>query len=112
MLGLAFKPDVPDVRNSKVVDVVRRLAWLGHVITVHDPLVDPATALREYGLSLDADALDRQYDVVVAAVPHLCYREMDATAAAALSREGGLVADLHQIWRAGDFPETIDRWSL
>lgn len=112
MLGLAFKPDVPDVRNSKVVDVVRRLAWLGHDITLHDPLVDPATALAEYGLSLDPDALGRRYDVVVAAVPHRRYREMEAADAAALSREGGLVADLHGIWRGGDFPATIDRWSL
>lgn len=112
MLGLAFKPDVPDVRNSKVVDVVRRLAWLGHDITIHDPLVDPAIAHHEYGLSLDADALDRQYDVVVAAVPHRSYRDISAAGVAALSRDGGLVADLHGIWRDGDFPAAVDRWSL
>jgi len=112
MLGLAFKPDVPDARNSKVVDVIRRLAWLGHQVTVHDPLVDPATALHEYGLSLDPDALDRQYDVVVAAVPHRCYRDMLAARVAALSADGGLIADLHGIWRDGDFPEATDRWSL
>jgi UDP-N-acetyl-D-galactosamine dehydrogenase len=112
VLGLAFKPDVPDVRNSKVVDVVRRLTWLGHDITVHDPLVDPATARHEYGLSLDPEALDRQYDVVVAAVPHRLYRALSAAAVAALSKEGGLLADLHGLWRDSDFPVTIDRWSL
>ena len=112
MLGLAFKPDVPDMRNSKVVDVIRRLAWLGHEVIVHDPLVDPATAQHEYGLVLDPDALGRQYDVVVAAVPHRLYREMKPAEAAALARDGGLVADLHNLWRGGDFPANMDRWAL
>ena len=112
MLGLAFKPDVPDVRNSKVADVIRRLAWLGHDVTVHDPLVDPATAQHEYGLSLDSDALDRRYDVVVAAVPHRLYREMGAAEAAALVAEDGLLADLHGLWRGAEFPATMGHWSL
>jgi UDP-N-acetyl-D-galactosamine dehydrogenase len=112
MLGLAFKPDVPDVRNSKVVDVIRRLAWLGHKVTVHDPLVDPATARHEYGLDLDPDALDRHYDVVIAAVPHRLYRDLQPADAAALVGEGGLLADLHDLWRGRDFPVTMDRWAL
>ena len=53
MLGLTFKPDVPDLRNSKVVDVVRRLTWLGHRVTIHDPLADPAAAEREHGLRIE-----------------------------------------------------------
>ena len=110
MLGLTFKPDVPDVRNSKVADVVRRLAWLGHEITIHDPLADPAAAFGELGLAPDPGALDRQYDVVVAAVPHRAYRDMAASEVAALSR--GLIADLHGLWRDDDFPAPLERWSL
>jgi UDP-N-acetyl-D-galactosamine dehydrogenase len=112
VLGLAFKPDVPDVRNSRVVDVIRRLTWLGHQVTVHDPLVDPDAAQHEYGLMLDAGALANAYDVVIAAVPHAAYRALDAAAVAALLGEGGLLADLHGIWRGVDLPVTIDRWSL
>jgi UDP-N-acetyl-D-galactosamine dehydrogenase len=112
MLGLAFKPDVPDVRNSKVADVIRRLTWLGHDVTVHDPLVDPATAKHQYGLTLDPDALHRRYDVVVAAVPHRLYRELGASQAAALVVEDGLLADLHGLWRGDEFPATMGRWSL
>jgi UDP-N-acetyl-D-galactosamine dehydrogenase len=112
MLGLAFKPDVPDVRNSKVVDVIRRLTWLGHEVVVHDPLVDPETARHEYGLSLDPDALGRRYDVVVAAVPHRPYRDLKPTEAAGLVSDGGLLADLHDLWRGADFPVTMDRWAL
>ncbi|HKR24824.1 MAG TPA: nucleotide sugar dehydrogenase, partial [Allosphingosinicella sp.] len=112
VLGLAFKPDVPDLRNSRVVDLVRRLQWLGHEVTIHDPIVDPLAAAREHGLEIDPEALGRRYDVVVAAVPHRAYRAMDAAAAAALAQGGGLVADLHGIWRGGQFPETLDLWSL
>src|SRR4051794_9405290 len=50
VMGLTFKEDVPDLRNSKVIDVVRRLAELGHDVTVHDPLGDPAEARHEHGV--------------------------------------------------------------
>jgi len=112
VLGLTFKPDVPDIRNSKVVDVVRRLTWLGHRVTIHDPFADPAVADHEYGLRPDPAALDRSYDVVVAAVPHASYRAMDAGAVAALGKPGALIADLHGIWRASEFPAGLDRWTL
>jgi len=112
VLGLAFKPDVPDVRNSKVVDVIRRLSWLGHSVTVHDPLVDPGAAQHEYGLALASGALADRYDVVIAAVPHTTYRTMDAAAVDGLLGDGALLADLHGIWRDVDLPVTIDRWSL
>jgi len=112
MLGLAFKPDVPDLRNSRVVDVVSRLTWLGHRVTIHDPLVDPGDAEREYGLALDPAALERRYDVVVAAVPHRAYRDMPADAVAALGREGALIADLHGTWRGAKWPAALDNWTL
>jgi len=112
MLGLTFKPDVPDLRNSKVVDVVRRLNWLGHRVTIHDPIADPAAAEREYGLRVDSDALDRTYDVVVAAVPHQSYRAMNAGAVAALGRPEALIADLHGIWRDTSLRADLDNWTL
>jgi UDP-N-acetyl-D-glucosamine/UDP-N-acetyl-D-galactosamine dehydrogenase len=112
VLGLAFKPDVPDLRNSRVVDVVRRLTWLGHRVTIHDPLADPADAAREYGLTLDPGALDRRYEVVIAAVPHRAYRTMAAESVAALGKEGGLIADLHGIWRGAAWPAALDNWTL
>src|SRR3546814_9166801 len=74
MLGLTFKEDVPDLRNSKVVNVIERLKWIGHEVTIHDPLADPQEAAHEYGLQLDAAALDRRYDAVIAAVPHARHR--------------------------------------
>jgi UDP-N-acetyl-D-galactosamine dehydrogenase len=70
VLGLTFKEDVPDLRNSKVYDVIQRLQWLGHKVTVHDPLADATEAMNEYGVSLEMEALQGKYDVVLAAVPH------------------------------------------
>jgi UDP-N-acetyl-D-galactosamine dehydrogenase len=112
VLGLAFKPDVPDLRNSKVVDIVRRLEWLGHRVTIHDPMADGQAAKHEYGLVIDPDALARRYDVVVAAGPHRAYRDMEPDAVAALARPAGLIADLHGLWRASPFPDGVDSWTL
>jgi UDP-N-acetyl-D-galactosamine dehydrogenase len=112
VLGVTFKEDVPDLRNSKVLDVVDRLRWLGHDVTLHDPLADPAVTHREYGLPLDPHALGRRYDVVLGAVPHAVYRSMAPDDIARLLNEGALVADLHGIWRNGALPEGIESWSL
>ncbi len=112
VLGLTFKEDVPDLRNSKVVDVIRDLESLGHSVTVHDPLADSTEAQHEYGIALTADALDRQYDAVVAAVPHAAYREMPVEKLVALTSATGLIADIKGIWRAIAFPPTLTRWQL
>ena len=112
VLGLAFKPDVPDLRNSKVVDMVRRLTWLGHEVTVHDPLVDPAAARDEHQIHINGSALVDKYDVIIAAVAHRAYRSMTMSEIAALARDGALLADLNGIWRNETMPETLTRWSL
>lgn len=112
VLGLTFKEDVPDLRNSKVVDVVRRLEALGHAVTIHDPLAEDSEARHEYGLTIDATALKRSYDLVLAAVPHRSYRDFTAEQIAGLVADGGLVADLKAIWRDRALPGTADRWTL
>ena len=109
MLGLTFKENVPDLRNSKVVDVIRHLETLGHSVTVHDPLADGDEATHEYGLTLSSDALDRHYDTVVGAVAHDAYRTLDPFAYVS---DGGLVADLKRIWGGKTVPEDKRVWSL
>lgn len=93
VLGLTFKENVPDLRNSKVADLVAGLTGLGHQVTVHDPLADRAEAVHEYGITLDGDALARTYDTVVLAVPHAGYLDM-GDGLAALVAPGGLFADI------------------
>jgi UDP-N-acetyl-D-galactosamine dehydrogenase len=74
VLGLTFKEDCPDLRNSKVIDVIRELQDFGCEVTVHDPLADPQQALDEYGLVLASWAELAASDAVVIAVAHSAYR--------------------------------------
>jgi UDP-N-acetyl-D-galactosamine dehydrogenase len=111
VMGLAFKENVPDLRNSRVIDVVRRLEALGHEVTVHDPLADAADARHEYGIDLAADAFDRRYDLVLVAVPHATYAELDDSKIAALVAEGGLLADLKHLYKGRELPG-VERWTL
>ncbi|HEX8191398.1 MAG TPA: nucleotide sugar dehydrogenase [Allosphingosinicella sp.] len=111
VMGFTFKENVPDLRNTKVIDVVRRLSALGHQVTVHDPLSDPAEARHEYGLDLSAEALSGTYDVVVVAVAHEDYRALSDEALAVLVAEDGLLADLKNVYRDRELPG-IRRWTL
>jgi UDP-N-acetyl-D-galactosamine dehydrogenase len=112
VLGLAFKENVPDLRNSRVVDVIGRLEELGHAITVHDPLVDAAEARHEYGIEIDPDALAGAYDMVVAAVPHDLYRSLSAAVVGGLVKDGGCIADLKGVWRTQILRPGVGRWTF
>ena len=113
VLGLAFKPDVPDLRNSKVADLVAALAGIGHAVTVHDPLVDPDSAQEEYGISLDPSALDRQYDVVILAVPHRAMVGEGLDRIFNAIAPGGLIADLKNVIPPDRRPaSSVDVWTL
>ncbi len=70
LLGIAFKADVPDLRNSRVPDVVRELEEYGVDVLVHDPLVDPAEAAEEHGIELVEREALTDLDAVVLAIPH------------------------------------------
>jgi UDP-N-acetyl-D-galactosamine dehydrogenase len=111
VMGLAFKENVPDLRNSRVIDVVQRLQALGHEVTVHDPLADSAEARHEYGLDLAADAFDRRYDLVLVAVPHAAYAELDDERLVGLVADGGLLADLKHLYKGRTLPG-VERWTL
>ena len=100
VLGLTFKENVPDLRNSRVIDVVERLRWLGHEVLVADPLADPAEARHEYGLELvDPTALTEKVDLVLGAVAHAAYKEWDEGRVESLLNDGGQVADLKRLWK-------------
>src|SRR5688500_915050 len=112
VMGLTFKENVPDLRNSRVIDVVERLGALGHEVTVHDPLADPEEARREYGLALSPDALDRSYDLVFVAVPHATYGDLGDEHLTRLVAEGGLLADLKNLFGERQLAPAVSRWTL
>ena len=106
VLGLTFKENIPDLRNSKVADLVGALGKLGHAVTVHDAHADADEAMHEYGIPLVADPFKRKYDMVLLAVPHREYLAMGAGALRALVKKGGTLADLK-----GELGSAAD-WSL
>ncbi|MDB5359823.1 MAG: capL [Rhodospirillales bacterium] len=113
VLGLTFKEDVPDLRNSKVVDLIQGLRQAGADVTVHDPLADPKEAKALYGIELRSELpLDAGFDGLIAAVPHAPYRDFTHDSFSRLVRHGGLIADVKGIWRKRDLPETLRRWQL
>ena len=105
MLGLAFKENVPDLRNTKVVDVVRELAAIGHAVDVHDPVVDPQEARHEYGIVPVAPAAG--YDAVVLAVAHAEFSDMASSRLAALCAPGAVVFDVKGAWRGRTMPPGV-----
>ncbi len=113
VLGLTFKENVPDLRNSKVVDIVAALQAAGHRVTVHDPLADAAQALAHYGITL-ATSLDglTGFDALVGAVAHDAYRAFAAPDLARLLKPEGFVADVKGLWRHLVLPEGLRRWQL
>jgi UDP-N-acetyl-D-galactosamine dehydrogenase len=111
VLGLTFKEDVPDLRNSRSFDLVKRLQWLGHDVTVADPRADPDEIAREHGLEV-AELNGAKYDLVVAAVAHRDYRELPDGRIEAMVAPDGTLADLKGMWRDRELDPAIDRWTL
>jgi UDP-N-acetyl-D-glucosamine/UDP-N-acetyl-D-galactosamine dehydrogenase len=111
VLGLTFKEDVPDLRNSRSFDLVRRLQALGHDVAVADPLADPAEVEREHRLSLSEPDIER-FDLVIGAVAHRQYRDLPDAALEAMVAPGGTLADIKGMWRDRSLSAGVDRWTL
>ena len=95
VLGLTFKENCPDLRNSKVADVVRELKELGCEVSVHDPIADSRDAVREYGLILTPwEDLPVRADAIVAAVPHRSYLVMPLREILSRLKRNGVFIDV------------------
>ena len=75
VLGLTFKENCPDIRNSKVVDVITELKTYGLSVDIYDPHADPQEVVHEYGLTM-ITTLEKAYDAIVLAVGHQEFREL------------------------------------
>jgi UDP-N-acetyl-D-galactosamine dehydrogenase len=94
VLGLTFKENCPDLRNSKVADLVRELEDYGCAVSVHDPIADPAEAQHEYGITLTPWESLPQAGVIVAAVSHRQYLEKSIDHLLAKLAPGGVFVDV------------------
>ncbi|MCH8188583.1 MAG: nucleotide sugar dehydrogenase, partial [Proteobacteria bacterium] len=113
VLGLTFKENVPDLRNSKVIDVVRGLKGHGFDVDVHDTHADGDEARQFYDVEL-LPSIDGQngYACVVGAVAHDEYRSLGANRLRALLAPNGLLADIKGMWRETKLPPDVRRWQL
>jgi UDP-N-acetyl-D-galactosamine dehydrogenase len=98
VLGLTFKEDVPDVRNTRVVDVISELRRFGAEPVVCDPVADPAEARHEYGIDLAPLVPLPQAEAVIVAVAHRQIRALTPAALAAAVRSGGPCLDLKGVF--------------
>ena len=102
VLGLAFKENCPDLRNTKVVSIVRDLEASNAYVDVHDPWVDPEEAKKELGFELMSELRDRHYDAVIIAVAHEQFREMGIERIRKLCKRHSVVFDVKYLFGRSD----------
>lgn len=113
VLGLTFKENCPDIRNSKVADLVRELQDYGCKVLVQDPIADPAEAQHEYGIALTTWEALPQADAFVAAVSHRQYLDMPLGDLLAKLKPDGVFVDIKSAYPKQAITETGLRvWRL
>ncbi|SDE50914.1 nucleotide sugar dehydrogenase [Rhodospira trueperi] len=113
VLGLTFKEDVPDIRNTRVIDIVSELEGFGIRVQIHDPLADAAEVAAEYGQSLTAPEALAPAGAVVLAVGHRAFRDGGWPLIQSLLIEGrGMVADIKGLLDREACPEGVTLWRL
>jgi UDP-N-acetyl-D-galactosamine dehydrogenase len=107
VLGLTFKENCPDVRNTRVFDIVRELKSYGAIVDVHDPWADPAEAKAEYALELAVEPEKSAYDAVVVAVAHKQFRDMGVEGIRGFGKPGSVVYDAKYLLRADQVDDRL-----
>jgi UDP-N-acetyl-D-galactosamine dehydrogenase len=113
VLGMTFKENVPDTRNSKVADIVKELENAGIAVQVHDPMALPEEARHEYGITLVAREALKPADAVILAVAHDDYVRGGWPLVTRLLRSGeGAVFDVRSVLDRAGKPEKVELWRL
>jgi UDP-N-acetyl-D-glucosamine/UDP-N-acetyl-D-galactosamine dehydrogenase len=113
ILGLTFKENCPDLRNSRVVDIISELKEYHCDIQVHDPLADPTEAMQEYGITLTPLKQLKPAHALVLAVPHAHYLSMETSAFQALLTADPVLIDVKSVLKKEVFTDvSIDMWRL
>lgn len=104
LLGLTFKENCPDLRNTKVVDIIKELKEYNIEVDVYDPWIDPKEAEHEYGITPITSLENGKYDGVILAVAHKQFKEMGIDAIRKLGKPAHVVYDLKYLFA----PEQTD----
>ncbi|MBP9743158.1 MAG: nucleotide sugar dehydrogenase [Burkholderiales bacterium] len=97
ILGFTFKENCPDTRNSKVIDIIKELEDYNVEVRVHDPVADKTEALDEYGINLVTWEELPRTDLLIVAVAHLEYKDMDLSKLLAIANVGAVIFDVKSI---------------
>jgi UDP-N-acetyl-D-galactosamine dehydrogenase len=113
VLGLAFKENVPDLRNTRIIDIVRELADFGLTVQISDPLADGEEARHEYGVTLTPIGQLQPADCIVLAVAHTDYVQQGwKLVTSLLSRGDGVVFDIRGVLPREEKPDNVSLWRL
>jgi UDP-N-acetyl-D-galactosamine dehydrogenase len=112
VLGLTFKEDCNDIRNSKVPDILRELRQFGIEAMVHDPLASAREAMHEYRVKLASLDEMQKLDALVLAVSHKWYLDLGAGRLAAMVKRGGVVVDVKSVLDPARLGPNLRYWSL
>ena len=102
VLGMTFKENCPDIRNSKVIDVVRELAKYGAKVDIYDPWADGQECRHEYGVRPIKTLTPRTYDAAVVAVAHRQFRDLGAEGVRRLCKKNHVIYDIKHVFRASE----------
>jgi len=100
IMGLTFKENCPDLRNTRVVDIIKELETYGVNIHVYDPWVDPEEAVAEYGIKPIATLEEGKFDAILLAVAHEQFKKMDIKQVRALGKPDSIIYDLKYLFPA------------
>jgi UDP-N-acetyl-D-glucosamine/UDP-N-acetyl-D-galactosamine dehydrogenase len=112
ILGLTFKENVHDIRNSKVPDIVSELRQFGVRPMICDPMADPDEVNKEYGLQLSEFKEYADLDAMIIAVSHNEFIELGVDVLARCLKSNAVVVDIKSLYSAEEFPPTVAYWSL
>jgi len=112
ILGMTFKENIPDYRNSQAPQIISELREYGVQCFAHDPMVDEASFRRSKGIELVGDGDLAELDGIVLAVPHRAYIELGAAGLGRILRRPGVLVDVTSALKSEDIPEGIRYWSL
>jgi UDP-N-acetyl-D-galactosamine dehydrogenase len=102
VMGLTFKENCPDLRNSRVIDIITTLEKYNVLVDVHDPMVDPDNARMEYGIEMLEEPQAGLYDAVIVAVAHNQFRETGASGIRAYCKPDGVLYDVKYLLPASE----------
>ncbi|NCC72651.1 MAG: nucleotide sugar dehydrogenase [Sphingobacteriia bacterium] len=109
VMGITFKEDVSDIRNSRVPDIISELQSYGVNVEIIDPLADPSEVKKEYGFTLSGE-ISKKYDAVIVAVNHQPYRLLDENYFKSITNDDAILVDVKGLYRGKI--KNIQYWSL